>query len=299
MGAPTGPIAILGCGAVGTALAKALGGGGYRLVLWSRNPDRARRAGSLARRAGAPEVELAARALDAVGSARLVLLCVAEPALPKLAQELRSKRRPKRARARRPSFLVVSGGAPLEPLARGFASLGRVGRLHPLCPVLEGDSARVFQGMPFGVEGPPAVAREARRLVRVLGGTALRLSGKGAVRYHAGAALLGGGTVALLELAEQCMAEAVPSRRHLRRALLAFVVRNASNVARRGTRAALTGPIARGAHETVASHQRALGRIPFGRATYGILGRTMLALAGSRSGGARAGLARVRSQLGR
>jgi len=278
------PIALVGCGAVGRALAMGLAASGEDLLLWSRTPARARR---LARSIGARA--RVAVDLGTVGAeARVGLLCVPEAAQPALAREL--------ARSGLPLLLTVSGGLPLASLAR-VARGSAVGRLHPLVPVLARAEPDCFQDMPFGLEGGPVVRRVARQLCRRLGGFELALNGRHTERYHAGAALLGGGLIALLSLAEEAQASALRDPRPLRRALVAFAARNLAHYEAHGAVAALTGPIARGAEASVRAHLDALARLPDARAAYRVLGRTMAELAGQRRGGDPASLRRLRRLL--
>lgn len=286
----SGPIAILGLGAVGTALANGLAEDGAVLRLWARNSSRRRRASrSLGRGA---RVRVLARATEAVEGARLVLLCVPESALLELLGGLA-------VRGRLPLFFTVSGLVALEPLAEGLADRARLGRFHPLCPVLARGAPTSLRGMPFGLEGPPAVLRAGRALCRRLGGTPLELTGADPEGYHAGAALLGGGLVALQALAQAAMSGAVRAPSELRRALRAFAVRNADNVAQFGPAAALTGPIARGAEENVRRNLRALARVPQGAEAYRALGLAMVALAEQRGDVEPARHARIRRVLAR
>ena len=278
------PIAVLGCGAVGRALALGLSAAGEELRLWSRDPSRARR---VARAAG-PRARALEGLEEALEGVRVALLCVPEDVQPELAARLRG--------LALPVLLTVSGGAALAPLARR-ARGSAVGRFHPLVPVLPRAEAATFQGMPFGLEGPPAARREARRLCRALGGFELELLPGRAARYHAGAALLGGGLIALLALAERAQGPALRDRRRLRRALGAFAARNLAQYEAHGASLALTGPVARGNAASVRAHLAALASEPRARAAYRELARTMLALAALRPGAERAALARVRRVL--
>lgn len=273
------PVAVLGCGAVGRAFALALGGAGERLLLWSRTAAHAR---SLAREVG-PAARAVGRPAQALEGAAVALLC-----LPEGQQSGFLARHAVGAGA---ELLTVSGATPLQPLAR---AAGRpVGRLHPLVPVLREADAESLRGMPFGLEGVGAARREARRLCRALAGLELALSAGQSARYHAGAALLGGGLIALLELAERAMTPAVRDAQARRRALALFAARNLAQFAAHGAAEALTGPIARGSEETVRAHLAALATVPGADEAYRALGRTMVALARRRSGAKRTELARI------
>jgi predicted short-subunit dehydrogenase-like oxidoreductase (DUF2520 family) len=292
MGA-SGPIAILGLGAVGMALARGLTEGGLDVRVWSRRAATRRRAQrALADQHGASS-RVARTPAEACKEGRVVLLCLPEAVVPRFLEGLRLPEGPV-------VLLTVSGAAALTSLAGPRFQKGKVlGRFHPLCPVLAREGAEAFVGMPFGIEGPPRARSAARRLCKHLRGQALELTGADPGGYHGGAALLGGGLVALHALAQRAMIGAVRSPTQLAHALHAFVLRNADNVAHFGPAAALTGPIARGAEENVHSNLRALARVPRGAEVYRALGLVMADLAERRSGAPPAGRARIRRLLAR
>jgi len=281
------------------------------LTVWSRSPRSvaALRATLRSFRRGLERrIRVERDAVRAVRESDVVLLCVADravaPLVRELALELRSSAEPAadRARRRRPVVLLANGYlslrvlAPLEPL--GFTP----GRLHPLVPVPRVNLRR-FQRKPFAVEGGPRALRAARLVLRWMECDALPIRSGSAPRYHAAAALLGGGLSALFRLAEQGMASGVRSRSGMRRALQTFVADVAREIGRAGPIEALSGPLARGSEELVRGHLRALGRIPHAREAYRVLGQVMLELAlarGSIDEAARRRLARLlRARRGR
>lgn len=279
-------IAVLGCGAVGQAFARGLLRLSPRrfsglLVLWSRTPSSVDQTLASLRPRERGRVRVVASAEEAAGTARVALLCVSEEGFAPLARSLRHVRARPRAT---PAWLVASGSLPLEPLGRLRARGIAVGRLHPLAPFSR-RGAGTLVGMPFGIQGDARAVLAARSLAAWFEGPVLPLlPGCEAQRaYHAGAALLGGGLVALLELTEQAMAPSlrVPPE-ELRGALHTFALAVAAEARERGPTRALTGPLARGSETTVRQHLAALGGVPNARAAYRVLGLTMLALARER-----------------
>jgi len=273
-------IAILGCGAVGRALAHGLAAApGYRgtLVLWSR-----RAASVRAARRGLPaaRVRTARSAAEAVRGARVVLWCVAEGATEALLAALG----PPPAGVQ---WLVASGSLPLARLARLRTRGGGVARCHPLAPFPRGGAGRT-RGIALGIEGGRTAVAAAEALARWLDARVLRLrpGAEAAARYHAGAALLGGGLVALWALVEELLASEVRGpRAALRGALESFVDAVAAEARGLGPARALTGPIARGAEATVGRHLETLRRAsPEAAEAYRRLGQTMLVLAAGRGG---------------
>lgn len=284
-------MAILGCGNVGRALARALAGvGGWRkfvsfrgdVVVWSRSRRSTRKcleevAGWSPRPARRP-VHAGGSLEEAVTEADVVLLCVAESALPDV---IRATVRATSRQRRKPVLLVASGFQALAPLRRSLAPGVALGRLHPLAPFPE--DGLIISRTHFAIEGDPRAVRTARLVMGWLDGRELELRPGNTARYHAGAALFGGGLVALFALAEAVMAPAVRSREALRRALYSFAGANAVHATGPGgPRRALTGPLARGSEATVRLHLRELRAVPEARAAYRQLGRTMLALARAR-----------------
>jgi len=277
-------VAILGCGAVGRAFARefadperAFGRTPFAgdLRLWSRARASVRRALSVVAECH-PRSMRRVRAVpglaEAVHGADVVLVCVADAAVAGVLREAAQARG-----ARSAVWLVISGSLELAALRPRLPRGAALGRLHPLAPVPADASSFLYEA--FGIEGDPRARRAAHALVRAWNGRTLELRGGHAARYHAGAALLGGGLVALFALAEELMAPAVRSRRALGPALEQFVCSNAANAVLLGPRRALTGPLARGAEATVRAHLLALGSVRHARAAYRALGEVMLDLA--------------------
>lgn len=280
-------VAILGLGAVGRAFADHLldrSNCPFRgpLTLWSRSRTSAAAFVEERTRTERGRLRLASEIESAVVGQAVVLVCVSEDALPAVARAL--VRRPPPGRVR-PAVLITSGSFALARLASLRRAGYALGRLHPLAPFRREFSGADLYCSPLAVEGDARALRAAATVARWTNGERLPLSARpgAAQAYHAGAALLGGGLVALLALAERSMA---PSLRvepiRLRKALQSFV----SHVARRtwldGPREALTGPLARGAEGVVRAHLRALRGVPRAAGAYRELGQTMLELARAR-----------------
>lgn len=171
--------------------------------------------------------------------AQVAVLAVPDHAVPSVARRLD---------ARLPDGAVtlhLSGALPDR-----IDGIGRdSGRLHPLLSLAGSASPR---GVAW-VRGAPAAVRRARELAASLGWSVVgaRLD---PVAYHAAAALLANGAVALAARARRWLERAgypEPLREEALGALLASV---ANNLLVRGLPGALTGPVRRGDHETVRAH---------------------------------------------
>ena len=192
-------IGIVGCGAVGRALALALGGRGLLVSLWSRTRARAEELAADVGQGAAGRAEVVG--FEELGRAEGVILSVHDDALSEVAREL-SCIEPL------PACVLHTcgyhGTGVLEPLRREGVSCGK---LHPLLslpsdpPEAPGEE-RLFGGV-FGVGGDAPALELACELVGRLGGREIVLRpGEEYDRlYHAAASLLSGGYVALVSAA--------------------------------------------------------------------------------------------------
>ena len=249
-----GPVAIVGAGRAGLALAGALRRAGIPLAgVVARRSSSARRARRLLRipaAATTPE--------GAIGPASIVLLCVPDDALRDAAAAL--ARLPMRGKV----ILHVSGAQGIAPLAILRRRGARVGAMHPLYSFAPaGARAPSLAGTAFAVDGDEAASRAARALVRALGGLPLRVTGARRAAYHLAASIVANDLTALLDLGVSLMARRLAmSRAAAKRALLPLARASLENVSRYGARRGLTGPAARGDVRTLAAHLAVLAKEP-------------------------------------
>jgi predicted short-subunit dehydrogenase-like oxidoreductase (DUF2520 family) len=177
---------------------------------------------------------------DATPQAGVVLLCVPDGEIANAAQSLPLDEQ-----------LIghCSGATTLEPLGErgGFS-------LHPLMTVPEGGSAD-FAGAGCAVAGTrPQALDTATALATALGMRPVHVADEDRAAYHAAASIAANFLVTLEAGAERLAATAgVP------RELLAPLARAAlENWAADGGEHALTGPVARGDHETIARQREAI-----------------------------------------
>lgn len=123
--------------------------------------------------------------------------------------------------------------------------------LHPLMTLPDGErGATRLQGAWFAVAGDPLAADA----VQAMGGKPFALDDERRAIYHAAAAVAANHLVALLGQVERlAQAAGVPFE-----AFLGLVRAAVDNVEQLGPAAALTGPVARGDHETIARHLAAI-----------------------------------------
>ncbi|MEX1026116.1 MAG: DUF2520 domain-containing protein [Planctomycetota bacterium] len=247
-------VAILGLGAAGRGLAHALTRPGIECVVAARDPARAE---ALARLTGATPARTDP---EAAAGADVVLFAVHEEALVQRAE----------AFAAACAFHEITSGVALH-LAGALApdalqSIGDVGwsigRMHPLVALRPTTDGSQLRGAPFALAGDERALEAAERLVAALDGTTLRIAPGAEAAYHASAALVAQGAVALVAGAAEALApllvDTPDATRVARRALASLLASVAANLEAVDATAALTGPVARGSAETVELHLAAL-----------------------------------------
>lgn len=249
------PAAVVGAGAMGTALARRLRNAGYPVAaVLSRS---GRSAQELAATVGAAVASSEKNALPA--RVTLVLLCVPDGQVRPVARTLAATDHPW------PRCLVAhtSGALPaaaLAPLAEeGATTLS----FHPLQAFAETTSPEAFEGIYVGLEGAEDAVAAGRALAEALGARPLVLPEAAKARYHLAASMASNFLVTLMGLAGDILDEATADSREIDapsgvealRPLLAGTMRNLQDAP---PSAALTGPLARGDEDTVAAHLEVL-----------------------------------------
>ncbi|HEX6201585.1 MAG TPA: DUF2520 domain-containing protein [Thermoanaerobaculia bacterium] len=247
---------LAGSGRVGSSLARWAAAEGARPVAVAYHAAPAA-AVALAADLGARAVPLSE--LECGEGSDLLLLAVPDPDLPAVAAALAPRRQA-------PVVLHTSGALAAEVLAPLRAGGSAVGSLHPLKafprPLPHPDDAR---GVFFAVDGDPAAAALAERLIAAWGGIAGRVPGDRRDLYHLAAWLSAGGVTTLVATAERIAhaaglpPEVVGGYLELARGAIAAATGEAAGGG--GVAAAITGPVARGDDETISRQLAALGEL--------------------------------------
>ena len=162
------------------------------------------------------------------------------------------------------------GKEALESIDRDGALGIALGKLHPLLSLPRSEvfssTADPLAGGTYCLGGDEAAISLGERVVGALGGTFLKLhpGQEHDRRYHASAALLCGGYVALTEACVAALSTTLSADEPLERAreVLSELMRSVEDRLRAGMGPrALTGPAARGARELVEGHLEALGEV--------------------------------------
>lgn len=240
-------VGVIGAGRAGTALAAAMSRAGHRIVAATAVSD-ASRARIEQFLPGTP-VREPDGVLDA---ADLVLLTVPDDVLPGLVSGLAATSAPLAGR-----LLAHASGrhglAVLEPaVAMGALPLA----LHPVMTFTgRPDDVDRLAGVSFGVTAPDALRPVAEVLVMEMGGEPVFIAEEYRSLYHAAIAGAANHLVTLVLQACDVLAEAgVGNPARMLGPLLSAALDNSLRLGD----AALTGPVARGDADTVASHVAAL-----------------------------------------
>jgi len=143
--------------------------------------------------------------------------------------------------------------------------------MHPL-QSFSGVSVPSLEGRLFALEGDTQAVRVARQMVRLLGGSPVRIASEKKVLYHAAAAMAASHVLAIEEAATQLFASLGMKHSEAVRALLPLTRQVLENFERLGPRAAWTGPLSRRDFGVVQAHLDALSELPseFARAYYAL-----------------------------
>jgi predicted short-subunit dehydrogenase-like oxidoreductase (DUF2520 family) len=244
----------VGAGRVGKALGRCLHELGWRVgVVVTRSIPTARAAVRVIG-AGHPANRLTRQVL----ASQVVLMATPDSVIPDVAADL--------ARLGGNEWLgkvVLHTSGALESSAlRALAEAGaETGSIHPM-QTFSGQSVPDLAGLVFGIDGSPAALKVARKIIRQIGGVAVRLSRGNKAAYHAAGSFACGHVLAVLETATRLLMAQGFTRREAARALLPLTRETLDNFERIGPRAAWTGPISRGDFLTVRRHADALSSFP-------------------------------------
>ena len=251
---PHRTLAIIGAGRVARGLGARLREAGWRIAAVAARHLPAARAAVRSIGAGIPCAVLSRRVFDAP----IILLAIPDDALAAVASQLAERGG---ADLRRKIILHTSGAlssAVLAPLARHSAWTGVI---HPMQSFAARSRPRL-DGVLFGIEGHSQALRVIRRMVRSVGGEAVRIEPGRKVEYHCAGTFAAAHVLASVEAGVRLLAAAGMKRREATRALLRLARQVLDNQEVHGPRAAWTGPLSRRDLATIRLHWDALGRYP-------------------------------------
>lgn len=258
-------VAIIGAGAVGTALARGCAAAGYTVVaVVSRNLVRAQ---ALADEVQAETVSTSLHAVP--GSIVFVFCCVPDGEINAVATGLAE------ARAKWPGCVVAHTSGALT--ASALAPLNEQGAallsFHPLQTFAQDPAPDVFEGIYIGIEGDERALLLARQLAHDLGAHAFTLTPEAKTRYHLAASMASNYFVTLMALVGEVLADIGMDRTKSAALMRPLIEGTWRNLSHHLPEDVLTGPVARGDRLTVADHLDVLTRhLPHLISVYAALG---------------------------
>ena len=186
-------LSIVGAGRVGRALGRRLRELGWRVgVVVTRLIPTARTAVRLIG-AGHPSDRLTRQVL----ASDVVLMATPDNAIESVAEELAHLG----GNEWGGKVVLHASGALDASALRALADAGaETGSIHPM-QTFSSQSVPDLAGRVFGIEGSPAALKVARKMIRQMGGVAVRLSGANKAAYHAAGTFACAHVLALLETA--------------------------------------------------------------------------------------------------
>ena len=243
-------VSIIGAGRVGRALGRRLHELGWRVGGVTGRSISTARAAVRAIGAGQPMDELTHQVLNS----KVVLITTLDGAIESVAKDLA------RLGGKEWGGKVVlhTSGALDSTALQPLAELGAAtGSMHPMQTFSKQNFPDLTKCI-FGIEGFPAALQVARKMIRQMGGVAVRLSGTNKAAYHAAGSFACAYVLALMETATRLLMTQGFKRRQAMRALLPLTRQTLDNFERVGPLAAWTGPLARGDFSTIERHVKAL-----------------------------------------
>jgi predicted short-subunit dehydrogenase-like oxidoreductase (DUF2520 family) len=241
-------IGIVGAGRVAQALGRFLSDSGQPVVAIAGR-DSARTAAA-ARFIGTYTAPVPIVEIPAVASR--VLIAVSDSAIESVAGILGQ------SGFRRGIVLHTCGAKGPEELSSLAAHGVSCGTLHPIQSFSSPEAS--LAGSSFGVDGHPDAVAWASSIVKLAGGSVLRVQNRGL--YHAAAVMASNYVGAMIHAAIEVLAAAGVERTAARGALQPLVTTSVENSFHLGPIDALTGPIQRGDSSTVQAHLTEIRNLP-------------------------------------
>ena len=181
----------------------------------------------------------------------------------------------------------LSGAHSSQILARAKQAGAVVGSIHPLQSFTpyEPGQASPFKGINISVEGDPDAVVMGKEIAAALGAQAFAIPTESKTLYHASAVVASNYLVTLVQFALTLLMETGLKEDAAFDILSPLIKGTLSNIGAKGCTRALTGPVARGDHETVSRHLADIDeKLPEFSGLYRLLGKHTLDIARAGNG---------------
>ena len=248
-------IAFIGCGRVGTSLAKYFKDKDLNVI--GMNDRTASIGQESAEFVGVP---FFADRAELITGADVIFLTVSDGAIPIVWNEIKSEYN--LAKLCGKTFVHCSGALSSAVFSSGDENLHiAAASLHPaqaFCDKYESYKALPQTVFTAEYDIPPNMPNRITQLLDILGNRYAVIDGASKAKYHAANVMASNLMVALFRLAQQALSECGISEEVSRSLLGSLAVGNAQNILQNGVVKALTGPIDRADATTVAKHLQVL-----------------------------------------
>jgi predicted short-subunit dehydrogenase-like oxidoreductase (DUF2520 family) len=242
---------IIGGGKVGTSLGRQLARAGYRpLGVTCQTPASAARAAEMIGAEMASTIPW-----EITPAADIVFISTPDGVIASVCDAIREHD----GFSAGSMVLHCSGALPSTILNIDTESDVAVGSIHPLQSFAAVDpKVNPFQGIIAAIEGDEKAVRQAREVGEALGATCFLIKTEAKTLYHASAVVASNYLVALVDISLRLLESAGIKRGDGFQVLSPLINGTLTNIGTIGIPDALTGPIARGDTETVATHVQAI-----------------------------------------
>jgi len=246
-------VGIVGCGRMGTALAKTLGDKGHAIVgVSSLHRTSAQRLADLC-----GILEATDRPWEITRKADVVFLATPDGVIESVCESISKQD------GFSPAAVVLhcSGAHPSTILASARKSGASIGSMHPLQSFASVDiTQNPFKGIRVAIEGDPKAISAADQMARDLEALPLQIITAGKPLYHAAAVVASNFLVTLMGVAFRLIQQAGVKPDEAFAVLKPLIEGTLANIDRVGVHQALTGPVVRGDVQTVKTHIQAIGQ---------------------------------------
>jgi len=266
------PIAFIGAGMVGTALAFLLNQHGHPITgIYSRSRQSSER---MCNFIGTGKIY--ENPADAARTADVVFLTTPDDRIRQVCREIVEEE----GFLEGAIALHCSGALPSSVLEGARDSKVHIGSMHPLQSFASlTEAVQNLRGITWAIEGDKRAQDLMIRFTELLGGKAEVLSLEDKTLYHIGAVLASNYLVTLKDLAVDLLVKSGLPRETARQGLQTLMQGTLNNLKSIPASKALTGPIARGDVSTIESHLETLrAQVPQLLELYKVLGQHTVAL---------------------
>ncbi len=243
--------AIIGCGRVGTALARYLSKAGYQPAGFaSRSRESALHAAQIA---GAEDA-VYDQVWEAAAKADVVFITTSDQAIAVTCQSIAENG----GFQENAAVLHCSGALSSNILSAAGQCGAAIGSMHPLQSFAAVTEENPFAGIKMAIEGEAGAVAQAGKMAEALGAEPISIQTEGKTLYHAAAVVASNYLVTLLRLSFDLLKASGVPESEAYGVLTPLIGGTLKNVEQVGIPEALTGPIARGDAATVADHLAAI-----------------------------------------